>query len=189
MALEAIIQTYGYPALFVGTFLEGETILVVAGFAAYRGYLDLRWVIPVAFLGTFVSDQLFFHLGHKKGRSLIAGHPKWQWRADRVQALLDRYHLPVILGFRFVYGLRNVTPFVIGTSGFSPLRFFILNFIGAWAWALIIGGLGFVFGRAIEALLADVQRYERYVLAFLLIGGLVLWMCHMMWARHQRRES
>ena len=36
--LEPLVSTYGYPALLVGTFLEGETILVIAGFLAHRGY-------------------------------------------------------------------------------------------------------------------------------------------------------
>ena len=41
MTLTALIASYGYYALFVGTFLEGETVLIAAGFAAHRGILDL----------------------------------------------------------------------------------------------------------------------------------------------------
>ena len=47
--LEILVSAYGYPALFIGTFLEGETILVIAGFLAHRGYLELPWVIVIAF--------------------------------------------------------------------------------------------------------------------------------------------
>ena len=188
MTVESLIHSYGYAALFLGTLLEGETILVAAGFAAQRGYLDLRWVIPVAFLGTFISDQLFFHLGHWKGRSMIAHRPKWKARADRVLAVLSRYHLAVILGFRFVYGLRNVTPFVIGTSGFAAWRFFVLNFLGAWLWAITIGAAGYLFGHAIEQVLADVKSYEVYLLAALLIGGAGLWLVHRFRAQAKQAE-
>lgn len=59
MSLESLVTSYGYPAVLVGTFLEGETILVLAGFLAHRGYLDLPLVILTAFLGTFTGDQLF----------------------------------------------------------------------------------------------------------------------------------
>ena len=38
--LEHYIETYGYLAVMIGTFLEGETILVLAGFAAHQGYLQ-----------------------------------------------------------------------------------------------------------------------------------------------------
>lgn len=32
-----------------------------------------------------------------------------------------------MLGFRFVYGFRIVAPFVIGLTGFSAVRFALLN--------------------------------------------------------------
>jgi membrane protein DedA with SNARE-associated domain len=39
MTLDQLIDTYGYWAILVGTLLEGETILLLGGFAAYQGYL------------------------------------------------------------------------------------------------------------------------------------------------------
>ena len=63
MTLQSLIDTYGYLAILVGTFFEGETILVLGGFAAYRGYLHLPWVIIAAFVGSLCGDQLFFFLG------------------------------------------------------------------------------------------------------------------------------
>ncbi|MBK5101143.1 MAG: hypothetical protein JJE15_09160 [Desulfobacteraceae bacterium] len=44
MTLESLIDTYGYLAILVGTFFEGETILILGGLAAYREYLGLPWV-------------------------------------------------------------------------------------------------------------------------------------------------
>jgi len=35
MNLESIIEAYGYAAILVGTFLEGETILILGGFVAH----------------------------------------------------------------------------------------------------------------------------------------------------------
>jgi membrane protein DedA with SNARE-associated domain len=49
MTLESVLTTYGYFALMIGTFLEGETILIAAGFLAHRGYLELPWVIFLHF--------------------------------------------------------------------------------------------------------------------------------------------
>jgi membrane protein DedA with SNARE-associated domain len=62
MNWELVIGSYGYIALFLGTFVEGETILLMAGFAAHLGYLYLPWVILVAFLGSLSGDQVFFLL-------------------------------------------------------------------------------------------------------------------------------
>ena len=63
LTLESIIDTYGYVAVTIGTFFEGETILVIAGFAAHQGYMKLPGVIIAAFIGTVFGDQLFFYLG------------------------------------------------------------------------------------------------------------------------------
>ncbi|MFZ1201027.1 MAG: hypothetical protein WAO07_12740 [Desulfobacterales bacterium] len=49
MDLKSLIENYGYVAIFIGTFLEGETVLVLAGLAAHQGYLLLSGVIFVAF--------------------------------------------------------------------------------------------------------------------------------------------
>lgn len=54
------IEHFGYLAILVGTLLEGETFLILGGFAAHRGYLDLSLVILSAFLGTVLGDQLFY---------------------------------------------------------------------------------------------------------------------------------
>jgi membrane protein DedA with SNARE-associated domain len=46
--LQSIIETYGYIAILVGTIVEGETILILGGFVAHRGYMVLWGVILTA---------------------------------------------------------------------------------------------------------------------------------------------
>ena len=60
MDLQNFIENYGYVTILIGTFLEGETILALAGLAAHQGYLLLPGVILAAFLGSLCGDQLFF---------------------------------------------------------------------------------------------------------------------------------
>ena len=146
MTLEHMIDSYGYLALVVGTFLEGETVLVLGGLAAKLGYLKLPWVIASAFLGTLMGDQLFFFLGRRKGQAFLLKRPKWHSRAEKVHRMLERHPIPIIIGFRFLYGFRTVTPFVLGMSRVPITQFVLLNIVGAAAWAAIIGGLGYVFG-------------------------------------------
>ena len=185
--LESLVATYGYAAVLIGTFLEGETVLVLGGFAAHRGYLDLPWVVAAAFAGTVAGDQLYFYLGRLHGRSWLARRPAWQRESERVLALLHRHQTLVILGFRFLYGVRTVSPFVIGMSRVSPLRFTILNAVGAAVWAVAIGGLGYVFGHALEAVLGEVQRYEHWILAGIAAAGAVAWLVHVLRERSRSK--
>ena len=119
MSLTSLIEDYGYLALLIGTFLEGETILVLAGFAAQRGHLEIQWVIVVAFLGSFSGDQLFFYIGRRYGTALIARRATWRVRAEKVYRLIERHQNFLILTFRFYYGLRSVTPFALGAEYFG----------------------------------------------------------------------
>ena len=112
--LQAFISTYGYVALFIGTFLEGETILIIAGFAAHSGYLQLPMVMLVAFVGSLLGDQMAFLVGKKYGMKMVARFPGLRPRVARMHQVMARYHKLIMVGFRFVYGMRLLTPFVLG---------------------------------------------------------------------------
>ena len=153
-ALIELIRNYGYLAILIGTFFEGETILLLGGFAAHLGYLDLPWVIASGLTGSFCGDQLFYYIGRHFGPKVIAGRPSWQERAERVYKYLRRHQDLLILTFRFFYGLRNVTPFAIGAANVSRARFFTFNLIGAILWAISFGYAGFLFGAGFRLILA-----------------------------------
>jgi membrane protein DedA with SNARE-associated domain len=176
--LESLVSTYGYPALLVGTFLEGETILVIAGFLAHRGYLELPWVIAVAFFGTFSGDQLYFWLGRTKGVSFLIRRPFYQRGLEKAQDLLGKHQKLIILGFRFVYGLRTVTPFAIGMSNINAKQFIGLNAIGAIVWAMLVGSGGYLFGNVLEIIIGDIKHYELGILFAIAITGVMGWLVH-----------
>lgn len=140
--------------------LEGETFLVAAAVLAQQGYLDLRWVILTAFCGGFVADQCCFYLGRTRGVAFLRKRENWQAKARRVFGLLRRFEHALVLGLHFLYGLRTVTPFVIGASGFSPLKFFVLNAAGVMAWASVVGWLGYQFGYLVVTFLEEAKKYQ-----------------------------
>jgi membrane protein DedA with SNARE-associated domain len=183
--LTELIRQYGYLAILVGTFLEGETILILGGFAAHMGYLDLSLVIASAFAGSFSGDQLYFYLGRHFGPKIIARRLSWQEGAEKVYKHLHRHQNLLILTFRFFYGLRNVTPFAVGAACVSRSRFFTLNLIGAIVWSVAFGSAGFLFGEAFRAFVDNFQMYEIYVLLGLVVAGVFIWLITLL--RHRRR--
>jgi membrane protein DedA with SNARE-associated domain len=189
MSLESVIEHYGYLAIGLGTFFEGETILVLGGFVAHRGYLSLPWVIASAFVGSLAGDQLLFFLGRRHGSYVLGKRPSWSARVERVNAKLRRYHTMLIIGFRFFYGFRTVTPFVIGMSPVSRGKFLVLNATGALLWAVAIGTGGYLFGQALEVLLGDIKRYELAAVAGICAVGAALWITHRIMRRRKRRKT
>ncbi|MFZ5813098.1 MAG: DedA family protein [Thermodesulfobacteriota bacterium] len=179
--LQEVIRDYGYLALFIGTFLEGETILLLAGFAVHTGQfgLELPYIILTAFVGSLSGDQTAFYVGRYLGNRFIRRNEKWQPRVERVHILLERYHSILILTFRFFYGLRNLTPFVLGTTPISGKKFFVLNAVGAFVWAVAFGCIGYLFGdlleNVLEKILKDVHHIELVVFGIIALVFALLW--------------
>ena len=185
MTLETLVGTYGYPALFAGVSMEGETVVLIAGYLAHSGYLRLPIVVLTAFCGAFAADQFFFQLGKRKGSRLLERRPHWQPRIDRVRHFLARYQVIAILSYRFLYGMRTITPLVIGASGFPARRFLLLNMISTALWATVVATAGYYFGHTLELFLIEAKQLELWVLfAILLLSG-GAWLLHF---RHRRRD-
>jgi membrane protein DedA with SNARE-associated domain len=180
MSLEELTATYGYAAIAIGTFLEGETILVLGGLAAYRGYLKLPWVLACAFLGTLLGDQLYFYIGRARGQRILEKHRNWKSKSEKVFSLLNKHQVLLILGFRFLYGLRTVTPIVLGASRIAPFRFLILNILGALTWTIVIGVMGYMFGHTLEVIIGDVKRYELWLFIGLAALGVIIRAVHLL---------
>lgn len=189
VTLPQLLADYGYVSVFVGSLLEGETILVLAGFAAHQGYLSLPWVVVVAFSGGALGDQIFFFIGRHWGGALLRRLPRLDRNAQRVRELLMRHHAGLIIGLRFMYGLRIVGPIVIGMSEVPATRFLTLNLIGAAIWSVVIAGAGFVFGHTLQRLLARVDGYEGFAVGVLVLVALLIGAIHRHRLRARQRAS
>jgi membrane protein DedA with SNARE-associated domain len=178
VSLAELVTNYGYIIIVIGTFFEGETILIVAGFLAHGGYLQLPYVIIAGFAGTFIGDQLYFYVGCIKEKKFIDHKPLWKLKADRVLKLLEKHQTWLILGFRFLYGVRTVTPFVLGASGISPINYGVLNLFGGLMWTILVGVLGYYFGHAVEFVLIEIKSYEKWVILGLILSSIAVWIVY-----------
>ncbi len=172
--LLSLIQDYGYFFVFIATLLEGETVLALAGFAAFEGYLDLETVILVGFIGGMLGDQMFFYFGRWKGKAFLESRPKMLKRAHQVHRLIGRYPNLLIFGSRFMYGFRMLIPIAFGTSNVNWVRFLTFNFLGALVWSILFGAGGYLLGTAIETYIVQIHRAEKYVLLGLIAGAIIV---------------
>lgn len=175
MDYSSLIAQYGYFALFAGTLLEGETVLVLAGFAAYRGYLELHWVILIALIGGFLGDQFYFWMGRRHGAWVLSHFPGLVPVFERADVLVERYHELLIVGIRFLYGFRTVGPMALGMSSVLAWRFMLFNALGAAIWAAGIGSAGYFFGNALTLFFHDFKKVEQTLLIAILLAGLIIW--------------
>lgn len=180
------IKHYGYLTVLLGTLLEGETVLLAAGFACHQGLLDWRLVAVLAVLGATLGDQSAFLLGRWRGTSLLRRFPSLGRTLPRIETLLERYHAPVILFVRFMYGMRIAGPLLLGLSRVPTARFALLNLVGAVLWVAVVASIGYSFGVTMTALLSDVKAIEEILLISLLGLGGAFWLVRIVRAKRAR---
>ncbi|MDR2766357.1 MAG: DedA family protein [Holosporaceae bacterium] len=164
--MEHFIQNYGYWAVFLFACVEGEIALLLAGVACRYGVMSLPLVMLTAFLGTLITEQCLFFVGRLYGSRLLNKYPLLAQKSLLVLEFLKKYNSIFIFGSRFIYGIRNVTPIVIGVAKITPLRFSSLNVPAALIWSVAVAGLGYTC--------ADLLETAKQNLRYLEIAALVL---------------
>lgn len=152
MSFEAFIASYGLAAVAAGAALEGEAVVATGGLFAHRGLLPLPGVVLAALCGSFCMDQAYFLIGRRARSSSFVEKIRKRRAFGRALTAIDRHPTAFILAFRFLWGLRTVSPLAIGTTGVSWQRFAILNFVAAAIWSAVITLIGFGFGTGLHAL-------------------------------------
>jgi len=178
VSLESFLINYGYVAILAGSMVEGETVLILGTILSMSGYLELHWVVAMACAGTFCGDQFFFMLGRLFGERMLSRRPYWAAKAARAQGMLYRIHTPLIILFRFFYGLRSIIPFTLGMTRVSTVKFVLLDGVGTLLWASVVASAGYLFGNAMQALLGDIKLYEKYALLAVAGIGVLVWLCY-----------
>ncbi|HVK74136.1 MAG TPA: DedA family protein [Kofleriaceae bacterium] len=163
--MEAFLGRWGYLAVFVGTFFEGETVALAGGTLAHHGLLHWSLVATCAFVGTVLCDQIWFVVGRHLGTRVIARVPRWHEPLSKVRARFAQRGDAFVIGFRFVLGLRTLTPFFLGSSAYSHARFTVLNAIGGAIWAVAFTALGWLVGEGVTRLLGRFARVEEILAA------------------------
>lgn len=174
--IEQFVSTYGYIAVLLGVFVEGETFLILASIAAQQGHLVLPLVMLVAFVAAVIWDNTFFFLGRWRSEAVLSRWPALRPRIAKTRERLRRYRIPLILVYRFVYGMRTIVPLASGMSRMDPRLFVPLQVLTAALWSVAVCLVGYFLGGAAEALLSDVRHWQIVVLLGVAVIGLVVWL-------------
>lgn len=176
--METFIQKWGYLAVLLASMIEGESVILPAGYFAAQGELSLPKIMLISFLGSLFADQFLFFVGQRWGKRALEkaaqNRPKLDAVVQKSFSFLHQNKRFYILTFRFIYGVRIMSPVVIGAANVSFKEFATLNIIAAALWAFLSCGAGYVFGGFLINYLSSTQRF--FVLGVL--GGIsALWLC------------
>jgi len=148
--MENFLDQYGYLALLVGTFFEGETAILVASSLIYRGLFSFPFTILAAFTGSFLSDWVYYFIGRLNGKYFLAKRPNLQAKVKPVTDFFHKHQIQVLFSYRFLYGFRIIIPLIVGMSGLSPLRYLFYSTVTGIMWATLVSTAGYWVGRLLN---------------------------------------
>ena len=172
---QELIGRWGYLAIALATFIEGEIFLVWAGTLAHAGLLSLPLVAVAATFGSLAWGQTWFYVGRSLGRTVIDRRPQWRARVARTEPWIELYGSWSIVAFRFVAGMSIVLPLLIGAGGYSPRRFFVLDGVGALIWASVFACAGFLLGTGLGRFIGRATNWAE-LLGLALVSALSVWL-------------
>ncbi|MBS0564766.1 MAG: DedA family protein [Proteobacteria bacterium] len=177
MTLEHLLETWGLPALFCGSIVEGDGVALLGGVLAHRGIFPFEAAALVLAAGAFAVDQSMYFLGRHGARlgfvRRLVARPATRGLLDRI----GRRPVAFCLVFRFLYGLKTLGALAIGAAGVPALTFLALDVVVCLAWAHLLAAIGFGAGHAIEATFGRLPLHRHLTVALgalLLFGGMFL---------------
>lgn len=175
------VAVYGYLAVFVGTVVWGETIMISAGFLSSLPEIGLNIYLIIFFgiLGTLVSDSIWYLIGHtgKKGSRFLKRYEHFVLVKPRVVERI-KYHFhkhegKTIFFSKFIYGTRIIVLIMAGLLGMKYRKFLFYNFLSIVFWAVGMGLLGYYAGYGF----LEVKQYfegAKFVLLTLVVVYIVI---------------
>ena len=170
----SFVQEWGYWAVFFGSLIEGESVILTASSMAAAGYLSLPKIMIIAFLGTLIADQVLYAVGRAYGPTVFQKFPRLNKSSEKAFRLLHRYDALFIIISRFVYGIRITSAIVIGAGGVSPYRYIPLNIISALIWTCVSCLGGYMLGDVMLSIIENFELVQKYFLVGLFVCGILV---------------
>ncbi len=167
-------------AAFLGFFIPGETLVVVAGALAALGILDLSDLIALVAVGAILGDNISYQLGRRLGHPWLVHYGGRvgldHARLERVDAFYQRHGGAAVVFGRFIGFLRALVPFVAGAAGMSYPRFLCFNAVAGMAWAAAIVLLGYFLGGSWRIVQTWLGQTGLVAVGVVTAAALVIWL-------------
>jgi membrane protein DedA with SNARE-associated domain len=143
MILTDWLRDYGLLSLFIGTFFEGEGVLLASGGLAHEGILPIVGVWLVGALGAYVGHIFYYSLGRYFKGHLLVRFPRLKPKIERVMPIIQKHPWLSIFILQYLYGMRLVGAITLGLSGMSWRVFLGIEALNCLIWAGLIATLGY----------------------------------------------
>lgn len=181
--LEFVAQN-GYLVVFLGVLLEQlgaplptPLLLLAAGALAGLGQLDLTLVILLTVAAALIGDVIWFYIGRSRGFQVLNFLCRISLEQDScvsgAKGVFTRHGERSLILSKFIPGFSTFAQPLAGATGMSVSRFLIFDGLGAFIWAAVFVGLGFIFSERFEQVAGYAESFSGWfgvaVVAVLLV--------------------
>ncbi len=177
-----LLTLYQLPAIFLGAFFFGETVIISAAVLAARGYWSVSTVFFLSLVGTVLSDCIWFFCGTyflKFTHRWVPYREKYKSFIEKLEKKSLRHSFLILLFFKFLYGTRIITIIYLSLRKMRFLTFFIFDTIGSFLWLLFMVSIGWFAGKGIINLMPWLDRAEYTLL--ILVAVIVIFKLGTIW--------
>lgn len=179
-ALSGVDPLWAYGLLLLSAFLEnivppvpGDTVVVFSAYLVGRGLLNIWPVFLVTCVGGTAGFLVMYYLGYSRGRAFFAGR-RGTAKLAQAERWLSRYGVALILGNRFLSGIRSVIAIGAGLGRMPWPTVVLCSSIGMAVWNGLLLYAGFLVGESWEQVAAVLAQYNRVLVGILCLVGAVL---------------
>lgn len=190
-ALTSNIAQHGYSILFalvlaeaIGLPVPAALALLIAGASSAKGPLHFGLVLLLSFSALLCGDVLLFLLGRRTGWWLLGLLCRFSMNPDscilRSAESFLRYGRIMLLLAKFVPGINALAPPLAGSMNMRLFQFLAFDVSGAFLYAVIWCGAGYVFSDFLGVLTNEYQEGSHIIL-WLVAGAVAIYFGYHLW--------
>ncbi len=167
-----LLTEYQWPAIFIGAFLFGETVIIAAAFLAAGGLWTLTDVFWLSLAGTITSDSTWFLFGQK----ILPLFNRGKQQKERQQRILASVEtatggkpLALMLCAKFVYGTRILTIVYLSRLKLPYSSFAAFDTASSTIWLAVVCAIGWLTGKSMVNLAPYLNQFKYAALFLILI--------------------
>lgn len=151
----------------IGSVIPGSTIIVGISVLVASGAVDIWWLLGAAILGAILGDGFSYWLGRRYHETIISLWPlnRYPQLISIGKSTIQKHGGKSVFIARFTPAIRAIVPLMAGILSMPPGRFYFVNIVSAFAWAIshivpaVIAGAslalaGAVGGRVVALVIA-----------------------------------
>ena len=187
----SLLSNLNYYTVFLLMLMEStvlpvpsELVVAPAAFNAAEGDYSFWLIILLATLGADCGATINYLAGYYLGRPIIYAFANSRWgkmcllnqqQVEQAEKYFDNHGAVATITGRLVPGIRHLISIPAGLAKMNYWRFLLFTTIGAGAWNIILGAMGWYMHSFVtrSELNDKIEEYAEYI-KFIILGLVVL---------------